>query len=76
MDIIDKINNSQVTEVISGGSNGSMIILKLQNLQNKIFSLFIYCTWRLEMETNVLTGNNELPNGNLLSEVDCSPIPS
>ena len=68
MKVINKLINSQVIEVISGGSNGSIIVLKLRNIQTHEFSLFIYCTWRLETETEVLSGNNESPNGNLLYE--------
>jgi hypothetical protein len=68
MQILNKLVNSEIIEVISGGSNGSIIVLKLSNPQKHEFSLFIYCTWRLETETEVLTGSNECPSGNLLYE--------
>ena len=63
--ITTSLNNSNVIEVIAGESNGSIIVLKTAK-EHREFSLFVYCTWRLENESEIITGSNEPSDGNLL----------
>ena len=55
-DILNRIQNKQISEVIAGGSNGSIILLLIGDQE---FSLSVYCTWRLEHKDEVITGWNE-----------------
>ena len=55
-ELLNKIQNKQIDEVITGGSNGSIILLLIGNQE---YSLSIYCTWRLEHKDEVITGWNE-----------------
>jgi hypothetical protein len=63
--LLQDLRSKEVTEVVAGGGNGSVIILKIG--QNE-FSIFVKCAWRLQNERSVLTGWNEpnnAENGNL-----------
>lgn len=55
-DVIGKIAGKQVVRVIAGGSNGSIIVLKIGNQE---FSISIKCVWRLEHKGRVIAGWNE-----------------
>lgn len=58
-DVISKLSGKQITKTISGGSNGSVIVLDIGISE---FSLTVNCVWRLEMEDRVITGWNESNN--------------
>lgn len=66
--ILQSLLGKQINKVIAGGSNGSIIILDIGNDE---FSLFIYCSWRISKENEVLsssTENNDSKTGNLTIE--------
>jgi len=63
--LIKGIEGKEITKVIAGGSNGSIVVLRIGEEE---FSLFIKCIWRLEDESNILTGwneSNDAEHGNL-----------
>lgn len=49
------LRGKKVTKVIAGGSNGSIIILRIGD----DYSLFVYCAWRLEDGNKIITGWQE-----------------
>ncbi|MEJ7768065.1 MAG: hypothetical protein WKF89_09650 [Chitinophagaceae bacterium] len=55
-DLISKLSGKQITKTIVGGSNGSIIILRIGINE---FSLKVSCVWRLEMRDQIITGWNE-----------------
>lgn len=57
-DIISKINGRKITEVICGGSNGSIILLIIDGS----IILTINCVWRLSNKEQVLASWNENDN--------------
>jgi hypothetical protein len=62
--VLSLLNSQKVSKVIAGGSNGSIIILDIDNR----YSLCVYCVWRLEHGDKVLTGwneSNDSKSGNL-----------
>ncbi|MEO6915626.1 MAG: hypothetical protein ABI151_08205 [Chitinophagaceae bacterium] len=55
-DVIFKLSGKQITKTIVGGSNGSIIILRIGINE---FSFKVNCVWRLEMKNQMITGWNE-----------------
>ncbi len=65
LDVLSKISGKRVVKVIAGGSNGSIIVLKIGEEE---FSIFIKCVWRMEHKGKVIAGwneSNDAINGNL-----------
>jgi len=56
--ILNTIINGRITNVIKGGSNGSIILLEIKS-NEKQYILYIYCSWRLSIMNKILTGSNE-----------------
>ena len=54
---LNALCGKQVTAVIAGGANGSIITLEI----NHRYLFTVYCAWRLEQLQSVLTGSNESP---------------
>jgi hypothetical protein len=64
-EILNRMKGQTITEVIAGGSNGSIVILEV----DKEISVFIYCAWRLYTNNTVVTWNDYLVEGTGLSYV-------
>ena len=67
--IINAFIGKKVTKVTAGGGNGSVVILRFGE---NLFSLFIYCIWRLEENNKIVTGWNEscdAETGNLTKQI-------
>lgn len=52
-----EIKGANITKVIAGGSNGSIVLFDLKKGE-KEFVMYIYCTWRLSNNDKVLTSAN------------------
>lgn len=68
-DILTKLTGKKVTEVIAGGSNGSIVVL---NFGESEFCLFVKCVWRLEQVNTIITGwneSNDAVNGNMTKKI-------
>ncbi len=67
--IINAFIGKKISKVTVGGSNGSVVILRIGD---NLFSLFIYCIWRLEENDKIVTGWNEssdAESGNLTQQI-------
>lgn len=65
--VLKKVIGLQVGEVISGGSNGSILLLTFGD-EKPVCTILISCVWRLQMSNTVLAGWNDSPDpehGNL-----------
>ncbi|WP_430411720.1 hypothetical protein [Kordia sp.] len=56
--ILNTIKHGRITNIIKGGSNGSIVLLEIKS-NEKQYILYIYCSWRLSIINKVLTGSNE-----------------
>jgi hypothetical protein len=66
--LVEQLVDRAITEVIAGGSNGSIVLLEVDFK----FLLSIYCAWRLEGEGKILTGwndSNDPVSGQLTIEI-------
>lgn len=48
--ILNNFTGKKITKIIAGGSNGSIVILRIGDNE---FSLFIYCIWRLKEKEKI-----------------------
>lgn len=55
---LDRLVGLAVSDVIAGGANGSIILLEFGGN----YVLTVYCSWRLELGLDVLSGCNESPD--------------
>ncbi len=63
---------TEITKVIAGGSNGSIIVLDLKNNSGDMFVLFIYCAWRISHANQVVgTSASDINNEKILSGIKC-----
>jgi hypothetical protein len=68
-DVLTKLIGKTVTEVIAGGSNGSIVVLHFGSSE---FCLFVKCVWRLEQVNTIITGwneSNDAVNGNMTKRI-------
>ena len=52
--LLNKLEGKIITEIIAGGSNGSIVILEIDHR----YSLFLYCSWRLTRNKHIVTWND------------------
>ena len=67
--ILNNFTGKKITKIIAGGSNGSIVIVRIGDNE---FSLFIYCIWRLKEKDKIITGWNEScdsESGNLSKQI-------
>ena len=55
--MVNLLKGQKVEKVISGGSNGSMLVFNFG--ENDDYCVFVYCVWRLEQKKKILSGWNE-----------------
>lgn len=55
--LVSNLSGQSVSKVISGGGNGSIIVLDIGNPVK--YCIYVHCTWRLEKGQNILSGWNE-----------------
>jgi hypothetical protein len=61
---------TEITKVIAGGSNGSIILLDLKDDSDNMFVLFIYCAWRITHAKQVIgTSTSDINNEKILSRI-------
>lgn len=66
-ELLEKIVGLTVTEVVSGGSNGSIIVIGFGSIETE-YTILISCSWRLQFADEVLASSNDEsnPNSNLV----------
>lgn len=67
--VLSKMVGLELQEVIAGGSNGSVVVLRFGRSQ---FTMFVYSVWRLEYKGKIISGwneSNDAINGTLTKAV-------
>ncbi|MCR9262576.1 MAG: hypothetical protein NXH86_00375 [Flavobacteriaceae bacterium] len=68
------IKNAEVTKVIAGGGNGSILLIDFETRIEK-YVIYIYCTWRLTLKINALSSSvDNLENPSSLSVVELKKL--
>jgi len=57
-EFIKNLSNLKVDKIIAGGSNGSIVLMDISNESTK-YVIYIYCSWRLSLENEVITTWND-----------------